>query len=683
VDVPPDIIDRVAQLRDDIAFHQHCYYVLDDPVIPDADFDDLFQQLIALEKQHPSVITSNSPTQRVGPKPISEFRNALHSAPMLSLENAFDEEQVINFDRRVHELLGKPGSIRYSAEPKLDGIAINIRYEQGELVLAGTRGDGFIGEDVTHNVRTIGSVPLRLREGPYPEILEVRGEIFMPKYGFGGLNEQNQAAGEKIFANPRNAAAGSLRQLDPKVTAERPLSMFAYAANLVEGGQLPSCHSQTLVRLHDWGFKLSPENEVVEGLKGCIAFHKKLLALRDGLPYDIDGVVYKVDDYELQSIIGNISRAPRWALAHKFPAKEELTIVRAIEFQIGRTGAVTPVARLEPVSVGGVTVRNATLHNIDEMHRKDVRVGDTVVVCRAGDVIPKIVNVVKQRRRKAARIVRLPSNCPICGSDVIQPEGEAVARCTGGLTCTAQIKETLKHFVSRRALDVEGLGSKLIDQLVDRGMVKNPADLFGLNQAKLQSLDRMGEKSTDNLVNTLNACKETTLARFLYALGIRGVGEATAMNLANYFGDLSVLMNAASEELQKVPDVGPIVAQHISGFFNQSHNRDVIRQLVKETAIHWVKPEMAIKLGTPFAGKTFVLTGTLTKMTRTEVKEHIQSLGGKVASAVSSKTDYVVIGKNPGSKLDKARNLAIEMIDEDGFSALLARQMLQVSDGLG
>ncbi len=683
MDVPPDIIDRVAQLRDDIAFHQHCYYVLDDPVIPDADFDDLFQQLIALEKQHPSVITSNSPTQRVGPKPISEFRNALHSAPMLSLENAFDEEQVINFDRRVHELLGKPGSIRYSAEPKLDGIAINIRYEQGELVLAGTRGDGFIGEDVTHNVRTIGSVPLRLREGPYPEILEVRGEIFMPKYGFGGLNEQNQAAGEKIFANPRNAAAGSLRQLDPKVTAERPLSMFAYAASVVEGGQLPSCHSQALVRLHDWGFKLSPENEVVEGLKGCIAFHKKLLALRDGLPYDIDGVVYKVDDYELQSIIGNISRAPRWALAHKFPAKEELTIVRAIEFQIGRTGAVTPVARLEPVSVGGVTVRNATLHNIDEMHRKDVRVGDTVVVCRAGDVIPKIVNVVKQRRRKAARIVRLPSNCPICGSDVIQPEGEAVARCTGGLTCTAQIKETLKHFVSRRALDVEGLGSKLIDQLVDRGLVKNPADLFGLNQAKLQSLDRMGEKSTDNLVNTLNACKETTLARFLYALGIRGVGEATAMNLANYFGDLSVLMNAASEELQKVPDVGPIVAQHISGFFNQSHNRDVIRQLVKETAIHWVKPEMAIKSGTPFAGKTFVLTGTLTKMTRTEVKEHIQSLGGKVASAVSSKTDYVVIGKNPGSKLDKARNLAIEMIDEDGFSALLARQMLQVSDGLG
>ena len=683
MDVTPDIIDRVAQLRDDIAFHQHCYYVLDDPVIPDADFDDLFQQLIELEKQHPSVITSNSPTQRVGPKPISKFRNASHSAPMLSLENAFDEEQVINFDRRVHELLGKPGAIRYSAEPKLDGIAINIRYEQGELVLAGTRGDGLIGEDVTHNVRTIGAVPLRLREGLYPEILEVRGEIFMPKYGFDGLNEQNQAAGEKTFANPRNAAAGSLRQLDPKVTAERPLSMFAYAANVVEGGQLPSCHSQTLGRLHDWGFKLSPENAVVEGLEGCIAFYKKLLALRDGLPYDIDGVVYKVDDYELQSIIGNISRAPRWALAHKLPAKEELTIVRAIEFQIGRTGALTPVARLEPVSVGGVTVRNATLHNIDEMHRKDVRVGDTVVVCRAGDVIPKIVNVVKQRRRKAARIVRLPSNCPICGSDVIQPEGEAVARCTGGLTCTAQIKETLKHFVSRRALDVEGLGSKLIDQLVDRGMVKNPADLFGLNQAKLQSLDRMGEKSTDNLVNTLNACKETTLARFLYALGIRGVGEATAMNLANYFGDLSVLMNAASEELQKVPDVGPIVAQHISSFFNQSHNRDVIRQLVKETAIHWVKPEMAIKSGTPFAGKTFVLTGTLTKMTRTEVKEHIQSLGGKVASAVSSKTDYVVIGKNPGSKLDKARNLAIQTIDEDRFSALLARQMLQVSDGLG
>ena len=673
MDVPPDIIDRVAQLRDDIAFHQHCYYVLDDPVIPDAEFDKLFQQLIELEKQYPSLVVSDSPTQRVGTKPVLEFRNAPHSVPMLSLENAFDEEQVINFDRRVHERLGESGVIRYSAEPKLDGIAINIRYEQGELVLAATRGDGLIGEDVTHNVRTIGAVPLRLREGPYPEILEVRGEIFMPKYGFEDLNEQTQVAGEKTFANPRNAAAGSLRQLDPKVTAERPLSMFAYAANVVVGGQLPSCHSQTLVRLHDWGFKLSSENEVVEGLEGCIAFYKKLRALRDGLPYDIDGVVYKVDDYELQSIIGDVSRAPRWALAHKFPAQEELTLVRAIEFQIGRTGAVTPVARLEPVSVGGVTVSNATLHNIDEMHRKDVRVGDTVIVCRAGDVIPKIVSVVKQRRRKGTRIVRLPANCPICGSDVIQPEGEAVARCTGGLTCTAQIKETLKHFVSRRALDVEGLGSKLIDQLVDRGMVKNPADLFWVDQAKLQSMDRMGKKSADNLVNALNACKETTLARFLYALGIREVGEATAMNLANYFRDLSVLMNASPEELQKVPNVGPVVAQHISSFFHQSHNRDVIQQLVKETAIHWAKPEMVIQSGTPFVGKTFVLTGTLTKMTRTEAKERIQSLGGKVAAVVSSKTDYVVYGKNPGSKFNKAQNLGIQTIDEDGFSDLLDR----------
>jgi DNA ligase (NAD+) len=627
VDVPPDIVDRVARLRDDIVFHQHCYYVLDDPVIPDTEFDRFFQQLIELEKQYPSLIVSDSPTQRVGAKPVSEFENARHSVPMLSLENAFDEQQVIDFERRIHNRLGDSGVVRYSAEPKLDGIAISIRYQQGALVLAATRGDGSVGEDVTHNVRTIGAVPLRLRDGPYPDDLEVRGEIFMPKSGFEELNERARAAGEKTFANPRNAAAGSLRQLDPKVTAERPLSMFVYAANVADAGELPTCHSQTLLRLRDWGFKLSKENAVVEGVQGCIAFYNKVRALRDALPYDIDGVVYKVDDYKLQSIIGNVSRAPRWAIAHKFPAQEELTLVNAIEFQIGRTGAVTPVARLEPVSVGGVTVSNATLHNIDELHRKDVRVGDTAIVRRAGDVIPEIVGVVKQRRRKGARIVRLPSKCPICGSDVIQPEGEAVARCTGGLTCTAQTKETLKHFVSRRGLDVEGLGAKLIDQLVDRGMVKNPADLFGLDRAKLQSLDRMGERSADNLVNAMNASKETTF----------------------------------------------IVAQHIAGFFNQLHNRDVIQQLVKKRGIHWPQPEASIQSDTLISGKTFVLTGTLTGMTRTEAKERIQSLGGKVTAAISSKTDYVVYGKNPGSKIDKAQNLGIKTIDENGLSDLLDR----------
>ncbi len=673
MDVPPDIVDRVARLRDDIIFHQHCYFVLDDPVIPDTEFDRLFQQLVELEKQYPSLIVLDSPTQRVGARPLSEFRNARHSVPMLSLENAFDEQQVINFERRIHNRLGDSSAVRYSAEPKLDGIAISIRYRQGKLVLAATRGDGSVGEDVTHNVRTIGAVPLRLRGGPYPDDLDVRGEIFMPKSGFEELNERARAAGEKTFANPRNAAAGSLRQLDPKVTAQRPLSMFVYAANVADAGELPACHSQTLLRLRDWGFKLSKENAVVEGVQGCIAFYNKIRALRDALPYDIDGVVYKVDDYELQSIIGNVSRAPRWAIAHKFPAQEELTRVNAIEFQIGRTGAVTPVARLEPVSVGGVTVSNATLHNIDELHRKDVRVGDTAIVRRAGDVIPEIVGVVKQRRRKGARIVRLPSKCPICGSDVIQPEGEAVARCTGGLTCTAQTKETLKHFVSRRGLDVEGLGAKLIDQIFDRGMVKNPADLFGLDQAKLHSLDRMGERSADNLVNALGASKETTLARFLYALGIREVGEATALNLANYFRDLNVLVKASAEELQKVPDVGPIVAQHIAGFFNQLHNRDVIQQLVKKRGIHWPKPEASIQSDTLISGKTFVLTGTLTGMTRTEAKARIQSLGGKVTAAISSKTDYVVYGKNPGSKIDKAQNLGIKTIDENGLSDLLDR----------
>ncbi len=666
--VPKQVSRRVEALREVINTHSYQYYVLDDPEIPDAEYDKLFHELVEIETQYPQLVTPESPTQRVGAAPASGFAEVRHEIPMLSLDNAFDDDEVLAFDRRVRERLGTEDHVAYSAEPKLDGLAISIVYEQGRFRRAATRGDGTVGEDVTHNVRTIKSVPLQLRGKEHPEFLEVRGEIFMPKAGFEALNAAARKTGEKVFVNPRNAAAGSLRQLDPRVTTRRHLDIFFYGVGQISADFGLSTHSETLEQLRDWGLRSCPETEVVDDAKGCIDFYVRIGAVRDDLPYDIDGVVYKVDALDLQKQLGFVSRAPRWAIAHKFPAQEQTTQVEAVEWQVGRTGAITPVARLKPVFVGGVTVSNATLHNIDELQRKDVRPGDTVSVRRAGDVIPEIVRVLTRRRSKGVAAIKLPKVCPVCGSDVVRPEGEAVARCSGGLVCSAQRKESLRHFASRRALDIEGLGSKLVDQLVEAGLVKNPGDLFRLTVEELAGLDRMGTKSAENLVAAIDRCRQTTLDRFLYALGIREVGETTALNLSRHFRDLDTLMSASEETLQEVPDVGPIVAAHINAFFRQAHNRDVIDGLLN-AGLNWPKPAAAVT-GLPLAGKSVVLTGTLESMTRDEAKAKIRALGGTVTSSVSGKTGLLVHGMKPGSKLEKAQKLGITSIDEKAFLEL-------------
>lgn len=667
---PRSAAARVRELRKQIEHHNYRYYVLDDPEISDAEYDRLMQELKALEAQHPDLITPDSPTQRVGAAPVSELEEVVHTTPMLSLENAFDEEDVIAFDRRIRERLETEQPIEYAAEPKLDGLAVSFRYERGRLVLAATRGDGTRGENVTHNVRTIKAVPIELRGKP-PELLEVRGEVFMPIAGFKAMNERALAKGERTFVNPRNAAAGSLRQLDPRLAATRPFDVFFYAIGETRGWTLPARHTEALEQLREWGLKISPLIRTVQGASGCLEYYRDMAARRATLPYEIDGVVYKVNRYVQQRELGYVARAPRWAIAHKFPAHEEHTIVRGVEFQVGRTGALTPVARLEPVFVGGVTVSNATLHNMDEVRRKDVRIGDTVVIRRAGDVIPEVVKVIVDRRPKNAKVVELPAHCPVCGADVEREEGEAVARCTGGLFCPAQRKESLRHFASRRALDIDGLGSKIIDQLVERGMVQSPADLYALTEEQFASLERMGEKSAANLVASLERSKSTTLPRFLYALGIRDVGEATAAALAEHFGSLESLQEATEEEIQQTPDVGPVVAAHVRHFFDQEHNRDVIAAL-RAHGVHW--PAMKRKRANgegPLAGKTFVLTGTLDAMSRDEASERIAALGGKVSGSVSKKTSYVVVGAEPGSKLKKAQELGVELLDEQGFLALL------------
>jgi DNA ligase (NAD+) len=664
----------LESLKKQIRHHNYRYHVLDNPEVPDAEYDRLMRQLQAIETEFPDLITSDSPTQRVGDTPISAFGTVLHKVPMLSLDNAFAPDELREFHRRVIERLElEEGAdkLQYAAEPKLDGAAVSLLYENGELARGATRGDGTTGEDITHNVRTIESIPLRLLGEGYPTALEVRGEVFMPKAGFDAYNKKAEAAGEKTFVNPRNAAAGSLRQLDPKLTAKRPLDMYVYSVGRIDGGELPQTHSDVLERLQSWGLKTCPERDVVEGVDGCLAFYEALGAKRDDLPYEIDGVVYKVDDLAQQRELGFVSRAPRWAIAHKFPAQEELTTVDGVEFQVGRTGAVTPVARLQPVFVGGVTVSNATLHNIDELHRKDVRVGDTVTIRRAGDVIPEVVGVIASRRPKGTKRVQLPKKCPVCGSAVTREGDEAVARCSGGLYCSAQRAEALKHFVSRRALDIEGLGSKLIEQLVAVERVKTPADIFELRQDELADMERMGEKSAENLVKSIAASRKTTLDRFLYALGIREVGEATAASLATYFGKLDGIMSAPEKDLIDVPDVGPIVASRIRSFFDESHNRDVIEALQRH-GVHWKEsePKQSPANG-PLAGKTFVLTGTLPTMTRDEAKQRIQAMGGKVTGSVSKKTSYVVFGEQPGSKLAKAQDLGVETIDESGLNSLL------------
>ncbi len=675
----------IKELRNRIEYHEHRYYVLDDPEIPDAEYDRLFAQLVELEEQHPELLSPDSPTQRVGGAPQSQFASVEHGAAMLSLDNAFSPDQVMDFGRRINDRLELLTEKDFSAEPKLDGMAISLRYVGGQLITAATRGDGRIGEDVTHNVRTIGAVPLRLRGSGLPDEIEIRGEVFMPLAGFEELNRIAREKGEKTFANPRNATAGSLRQLDPQISAERPLSMFAYGVGMVAGTGLPGLHSLVLAQLAEWGFKVCPANAVVRGVEGCLEYYRTIEQQRAEMPYEIDGVVYKIDDLEAQRKLGFVSRAPRWAIAHKFPAQEQLTVVNAVDWQVGRTGAITPVARLEPVAVGGVIVSNATLHNIDELERKDVRIGDTVSVRRAGDVIPEVVRVIQDKRRKGARRVRLPAKCPECGSQVIRPDEEAVARCSAGLYCSAQRKESLKHFVSRRALDIEGLGSKLIEQLVDNEIVQTPADLFDpekLNIDVLAGLERMGEKSAVNVIAAIDASRNTSLARFLYALGIREVGEATAQNLASHFGDLNSLIAAAREKeaLEAVDDVGPIVAERIQTFLDQPHNLEVIEQLtgaggvqIADTGAKQSAKEQ------PLAGMTFVVTGTLSSMTRDVAKAEIQGLGGKVTGSVSAKTDRLVYGAKPGSKLTKAEQLGIKALDEEAFLRFLQEKRVDVS----
>jgi len=662
---------RTRHLRDEINRHNYQYYVLDEPLIPDAEYDRMLRELQTLEREHPELVTQDSPTQRVGAGPIEAFGTVRHEVPMLSLENAFSEQDVLDFDRRVRERLGVD-EVEYSAEPKLDGLAVTLWYERGVLRQAATRGDGYTGEDITQNVRTIPSVPLRLLGSGYPAVLEVRGEVYMTHEGFRELNERQAQRGEKTFVNPRNAAAGSLRQLDPRVTAQRPLAIFCYGVGRISGDALATRHSGVLAQLTGWGLRVSADIAVVQGVAGCLEYYRKMGDRRARLDYDIDGVVYKVDRFDYQESLGFVSRAPRWAAAHKFPAQEELTKLVAIDVQVGRTGAITPVARLEPVFVGGVTVTNATLHNEDEIRRKDVRIGDTVIVRRAGDVIPEVVAVVKERREPNAPVFEMPTQCPVCGSEVVRLEGEAVARCSGGLYCAAQRKQAIRHFASRRAMDIEGLGDKLVDQLVDQRLVKDVSGLYGLSVEVLAGLDRMGEKSAANLVAALEHSKDTQLARFLYALGIREVGEATARSLARHFGTLDALMAADEDTLQTVPDIGPVVAGHLVAFFRQSHNRDVITAL-RRSGIHWPEQESRAARPLPLEGRTFVLTGTLAGLTREHAKERLQALGAKVTGSVSKKTDYVVVGDDPGSKYDKARALDIAVLDEAQLLELLGR----------
>jgi DNA ligase (NAD+) len=664
-----DAARRISELREQVRRHDYRYYVLDDPEISDARYDSLLRELRELEAAHPELVTPDSPTQRVGGEASGTFGEVVHVVPMLSLENAFSEQHVLDFDRRVRERLDTD-TVEYSAEPKLDGLAISLRYEAGRLVQAATRGDGTKGEDVTANVRTIRSVPLTLR-GDVPQLLEVRGEVFMSRRAFEQLNRRAAEKGEKTFVNPRNAAAGSLRQLDPKVTESRALEVFFYGVGATDGWTMPRRHSALLAALRELGLRTCPEIAVVAGVAGCLEYYLDMGRRRNALGYEIDGVVYKVDRIDWQRDLGFVSRAPRWAVAHKFPAQEETTVVRDVEFQVGRTGALTPVARLEPVFVGGVTVSNVTLHNMDELARKDVRIGDTVVVRRAGDVIPEVVRVIPDLRPPDARVVELPARCPVCGSHVTRAEGEAVARCSGGLVCRAQRRESLRHFASRRAMDIEGLGDKLVEQLVDAGRVETPADLYSMTAGELAGLERMGAKSAANLVEALERSKRTTLPRFLFALGIRDVGESTALALANHFGRLEAIANASAEEIEEVRDVGPVVAAHVRDFFAEERNRAVIAAL-RSRGVSWSEGTPVRSAGSgPLTGETLVITGTLASMTRDQARDAARAAGATVTDSISRKTTLLVAGTEAGSKLRKAQELGVTVIDEDEFKRRL------------
>ncbi|MDF1796178.1 MAG: NAD-dependent DNA ligase LigA [Coxiellaceae bacterium] len=661
---------RVEQLTQLLRDYNHQYYVLDNPTVPDSEYDQLFRELQQLETEHPELKSAASPTQRVGDKPLDAFTSVKHRIPMLSLDNAFDFEELEAFDQRIKKLLANNAAVEYACEPKFDGLAISLTYEKGRLVLAATRGDGVSGEDVTQNVKTIAAIPLQLRGDDYPDLIEVRGEIYMPKAGFEALNKRALQTGEKLFANPRNAAAGSLRQLDSRITARRPLSFYAYSHGASSEENVALTHSELLDRFATWGLPVVDLRQVVPGIEGSETYYKKIEKQREQLPYDIDGVVIKVNAFSLQEQVGFVSRAPRWAIAYKFPAQEKLTTVNAIEFQVGRTGAVTPVARLEPVQVGGVVVSNATLHNADEMARKDVRVGDTVIVRRAGDVIPEVVSVVMAKRPEKTKKATLPKACPVCDSEVIKFPDEAVARCMGGLYCKAQLSESIKHFVSRKAMDVDGLGDKLVEQLVDVDTVKDVADLFQLQVDQLASMERMAQKSAQNVLDALEKSKQTTLPRFLYALGIREVGQATAKSLANHFGSIEKIQAASYESLQNVNDVGPIVAEHVVGFFHQQHNRDLIARL-QQLGVSWPNIELKSAEELALLGKTYVLTGTFDGVSREQVKSDLESLGAKVSGSISKKTSALIAGEGGGSKRSKAEKLGIAVLNQDELNKLL------------
>lgn len=671
--LPPEIETESSGLREQLERYNYHYYVLDEPVVPDSEYDRLFRRLQELEKTFPELLRPDSPTQRVGAKPLAQFKQVAHTVPMLSLDNAFSDEDLIDFNRRLLDRLGaNQESIDYACEPKLDGIAVSLIYRSGVLERGATRGDGSTGEDITHNVRTIPSIPLRLRGAGYPGVLEVRGEIYMPREGFERFNLEAIAADQKPFVNPRNAAAGSLRQLDPRITAQRPLEMCCYSVGLVEQGDLPGSHSEILGKLQEWGLRINAESRLVSGIEACSEYYQKLASRRDALPYDIDGIVFKVDSRMLQDKLGFVSRAPRWAVARKFPAQEEVTRLLDVEFQVGRTGAITPVARLEPVFVGGVTVSNATLHNRDELQRLGVRIGDTVIIRRAGDVIPKVVSVVVDKRPDNAREIAFPETCPVCASPLESEEQEAVIRCTGGLICAAQQKAAIKHFASRRAMDVDGLGDKLIDQLVDEKLLANVADLFCLQREALLALERMGAKSVDNLLEALEKSKNTSLPRFIYALGIREVGEATALSLARHFGSWENLARASGESLLAVDDVGPVVADHLEQFFDSPVSMAMVAAL-REAGVNWPNIEVQHPDELPLSGQTWVVTGKLETLGRNDAKARLQSLGATVAGSVSAKTHCVVAGPGAGSKLKKATDLDIAVIDEDGLLDLLAQ----------
>ena len=669
--IPKSSKAEAAQLRLALSEHNYHYYVLDDPVVTDQEYDRLFRQLQQLEHENPGLVTPDSPTQRVGSEPASHFETVTHEVAMLSLDNAFDEEEMLAFDRRLRDKLDHDSALAYCAEPKLDGLAVSLLYEAGELVRAATRGDGRNGENITANARTIASIPLRLIGDNLPRRIEVRGEVYMELEGFAALNRNQQQAGSKVFANPRNAAAGSLRLLDSRITASRPLTFCSYGTGLCEGVELPPGQYQQMQFLRAIGFPISRQIELLDSINDCFDYYQRVLAQREGLAFDIDGVVFKLDNIEQQREAGFVSRAPRWAIAYKFPAQEVTTRLLDVDFQVGRTGALTPVARLEPVAVGGVMVSNATLHNMDEIERKDIRIGDIVIVRRAGDVIPEIVAPVIQQREGKLRRPRMPSRCPVCNSEVIQQSGQAAYRCVGGLVCAAQRKEAIKHYASRKAMDIEGLGDKLVEQMVEQGMIESVADLYHLELEQVTGLERMAEKSAQNLLQALEQTRTTSLARFIYALGIREVGEATAEALAGYFGDLEAMMDVDIEALQQVEDVGPVVAENIRHFFDQQRNRDVINQLLTQ-GVNWPAIDLSHQqLDQSLAGKTYVISGTLNGYSRDQAASLLKARGAKVSGSVSSKTSALIGGENPGSKLARAEALGVEVLDQAGFESLI------------